>query len=214
MLFELLNATWETVYMTVLSGMIASLLGIPLGVILFSTNHHALFKNTLLHRTLGAITNIVRSVPFVIFMIAVIPLTHFIVGSSIGTLAAIVPLSLSATPFVARLIENALAEVNKGLLEMGAAMGATPFQIIKKILLPEAAPGIIHALTLTLITLVGYTAMAGTIGGGGLGALAINYGYQRFDTLVMIETVVLLIVIVQLIQTLGNLLANRLLARR
>ncbi len=214
MLFELAHATWETLYMTLLSGVIGSIVGVPLGIVLFCTGNPKLWKNTLAYRTLGAIINITRSIPFIILMIAVIPLTFLIMGTSIGTTAAIVPLSLAAMPFIARLIEAALHEVDKGLIEAASAMGATAMQMITKVLLPEAMPSIINALTLTLITLVGYSAMAGAIGGGGLGALAINYGYQRFNTTVMIETVILLIFIVQVIQMLGDQLSKRLLAKR
>ncbi len=214
MLFELARATAETLYMTFLSGIIGSIVGIPLGILLFCTGNAKLWKNAPAYRALGAIINITRSIPFIILMIAVIPFTLMIMGTSIGTTAAIVPLSLSAMPFIARLIEGALHEVDKGIIEAASAMGATTFQMIQKVLLPEALPGIINALTLTLITLVGYSAMAGAIGGGGLGALAINYGYQRFNTGVMIETVVLLILIVQAIQMLGNQLVKRILIRR
>ncbi len=214
MLFELINATGETLYMTLAAGLIGSIIGLPLGVILYCAGSAQLWHSLRLHRALSFLINITRSIPFIILMIAVIPFTYFIVGTSIGTTASIVPLSLAATPFIARLIENALQEVNKGLVEAASAMGATSFHMITKVLLPEALPGIIHAFTLTLITLVGYSAMAGAMGGGGLGALAINYGYQRFNIPVMAETVIILVVIVQAIQMLGDKLAKCLLHKR
>lgn len=208
MLSQLLNASWETAYMVLLSGLIATLLGLPIGVLLATTRKHGILANRVVNAALSAIVNVMRSIPFIILMIAVIPLTRILVGTSIGTVAAIVPLSLGATPFIARLIENAVADLPYGLTEAGLAMGATPSQIIKRILLPEALPNIIHSITITLITLVGYSAMAGAIGGGGLGSLAINYGYQRFDVMVMLVTIVILVVFVQLLQWLGDRIAQ------
>lgn len=209
MLFELLNATWETLYMVFISGAIAVLFGIPLGVILFITRDKNILANKYSYLSLGFIVNAVRSIPFIILLVAIIPFTRLIVGTSIGTTAAIVPLSIAAIPFVARIIETALSEIPGGLIEAGLAMGATIFQIISKILIPEALPGIISGITLTLIALVGYSAMAGAIGGGGLGDLAIRYGYQRFDIAVMIETIIVLLVMVQGIQYLGDRLMKR-----
>jgi D-methionine transport system permease protein len=209
MLFELLNATWETIYMVFISGGIAVLFGIPLGVILFITRKNNILASHYTHLSLGFAVNWVRSIPFIILLVAIIPFTRLIVGTSIGTTAAIVPLSISAIPFVARIVETALAEIASGLIEAGMAMGATPLQIIYKILIPEAMPGIISGVTLTLIALVGYSAMAGAIGGGGLGDLAIRYGYQRFDVRVMIETIIILLIMVQVIQYLGDKLVKQ-----
>lgn len=205
----LLNATFETVYMVILAGTIATLLGLPLGIILYSTRQGSFLEKVTLHRILDAIVNITRSIPFIILMIAVIPFTRFIVGTSIGTIAAIVPLSLCAIPFIARVIENALLEVNKGLIEAAISMGATHPQIIQKVLIPEALPGMINGLTLAAVSLIGYSAMAGAVGGGGLGDLAIRYGYHRFDTTMMLTTLVIMIILVQLIQWVGDTLAKR-----
>lgn len=204
LLYELAIATWQTIYMVLVSGIIASLFGIPMGVILLTTRQHGLLEQTTMNRLLAGFVNALRSIPFIILLVAIIPLTRFLVGTSIGTTAAIVPLSIAAIPFVARLVENRLSEVPYGLVEAGLAMGATSTQIIFKILLPEAAPGIINGITITLITLIGYSAMAGAVGGGGLGDLAIRYGYQRFDVAVMVYTVVILIVLVQLMQFFGD----------
>ncbi len=206
----LFNGTLETLYMVFLSGLIAMLGGIPLGVLLMTTQRQGILQNRLVNQGMGAITNIVRSIPFIILLVALIPLTRLLIGSSIGTNAAVVPLSIGAIPFVARIVESALMEVSPGLIEAGFAMGARPRQIIKKVLLPEAMPAIINGMTLTLITLVGYSAMAGAVGGGGLGAVAINYGYQRFDTMIMLVTVIILVIIVQLIQFLGDFIVKKL----
>lgn len=205
----ILYALLETLYMVGVSGAIAALLGIPLGVLLSVLKPGGLLEHKKLHRCLNAIANIIRSIPFIILVVAIIPLTRLIVGTSIGDNAAIVPLALGAIPFVARIVENALQEIHPGLIEAGQAMGASPLQIIIKILLPEALANMINGMTLTLITLVGYSAMAGVVGAGGLGYLAISYGYQRFDVRVMIITVVLLVVLVQLLQTTGDRLAKR-----
>jgi D-methionine transport system permease protein len=209
-LFLLNNATLETVYMVIISSIIAMLAGIPLGIILYVTRKKNILEHTALHQTLAAIVNMTRSIPFVILMVAVIPFTRLLVGSSIGTNAAIVPLSLCAIPFVARIAENAFMEVNTGLIEAATAMGATPWQIIKKVLVPEALPSIVNGLTLTIVSLVGYSAMAGAIGGGGLGDLAIRYGYQRFDVSMMLITIAIMIIMVQIIQWAGDILTKRL----
>ena len=206
----LLKATWETVCMVLSAGLFATLAGIPLGAILYATREGRPWAKPKWHNTLSLIVNITRSVPFIILMIALIPLTRLIVGTSIGMSAAIVPLAIGAIPFYARLAESALNDVPYGLVETGLAMGATPTQVISRVLFPEALPGLINGITITLITLIGYSAMAGTIGGGGLGALAINYGYQRFDTEIMIATVVILIVLVQLIQMFGDWVVHKL----
>ncbi len=208
LLNELLQASIETIWMVVFSGLIAALLGIPVAVLLLTTRPGGLLQNAMVYRGLSLLVNIARSIPFIILMIAIIPMTRFLVGTSIGTAAAIVPLSLAAIPFVARVVEGALLEVPSGLQETGMVFGASVWQIIYKIILPEALPGIINALTITMITLVGYSAMAGAVGAGGLGNLAINYGYQRFDIQVMIWTIVVLVVMVQIIQMIGDRLAR------
>ena len=199
----------ETLYMVALSTLLASLLGIPLGVFLFVTRHPLLTPSPLLHRISDSITNILRSIPFIILLIALIPITRFLVGTSIGTTASIVPLTIAAIPFVARVIDNALDERPFGLLEAGLAMGASTWQIVRFMLLPESLAAIIHGITLTMINLVAYSAMAGAIGGGGLGDLAIRYGYQRFDSQVMLATIVILVLLVQIIQSLGDYCAHR-----
>ncbi|QUJ66879.1 ABC transporter permease [Photobacterium sp. GJ3] len=205
----LTEALGETLVMVFASGVIGFAVGIPLGVALHLTKPKGLVANPGLNKTLGAIVNIGRSIPFIILLVAIIPFTRFVVGSSIGTAAAIVPLTVGAIPFIARLVEGALLEVPGGLVEAAQAMGATPAQIIRKVLLPEAMPGIINAATITLVTLVSYSAMAGTVGGGGLGDVGIRYGYQRFDGTVMMITVVMLVVLVQLIQSAGDHLVRR-----
>lgn len=205
----LVNASLETLYMVAIASIIATILGLPLGVILFVTRKGNILENTAAHQILAVIVNVTRSIPFIILMIAVIPLTRFLIGSSIGTNAAIVPLSLSAVPFVARVVENALLEVNKGLIEAAIAMGATYHQIIRKVLIPEALPGIINGITLTIISLIGYSAMAGAIGGGGLGDLAVRYGYQRFDIGMMLMTIIIMIGLVQIIQFIGDAIAKK-----
>ncbi|MFT3963628.1 methionine ABC transporter permease [Propionivibrio sp.] len=199
----------ETLLMVGLSGLIGALLGIPLGVTLNVTEAHGILPHPLFNRVLGLLVNAVRSTPFIILLVAVIPFTRLVTGSSIGTGAAIVPLTIAATPFVARLVESALREVDAGLVEAAQAMGATNGQIIGKVLLPEAFPGIIAGLTITLVSLVGYSAMAGAVGGGGLGDLGIRYGYQRFLPEVMAAVVLILIAFVQIVQSLGDRLVLR-----
>lgn len=206
----LVNGTWETIYMVGVAGIISIIGGVPLGVILLTTRKNSILQNKLTHWILASIVNIVRSIPFIILLVAIVPFTRLLVGTSIGTTAAMVPLALGAIPFVARIVESALAEVSSGLIEAGLAMGATPLQIIIKILLPEAMPAMINGITITLITLVGYSAMAGAVGGGGLGAVAINYGYQRYDVNIMIGTIIILIVLVYIIQWVGDWLSKRL----
>lgn len=210
MLALLAKSLWETTYMVAISGMISALVGIPLGIFLITTDKGHILENTSLNKCIGVIVNAARSTPFIILMVAIIPLTRLLVGTSIGTTAAIVPLSLAAIPYVARIIESALKEVDFGVIEAAQAMGATPLEIIKKVLIPEALPAIILGMTLTIINLIGYSAMAGTIGGGGLGDLAIRYGYQRFRADIMLITVVILIGQVQLVQSTGDYLARRL----
>ena len=206
----LTKALGETIYMVVVSMAIASAVGVPLGVLLHTTAKGQILENVVINQTVGSVVNAVRSIPFIILMVAIIPLTRFIVGSAIGTTAAIVPLVIASIPFIGRQVETSLKEVPSGLVEAAQAMGATPFQIISRVLLPEAMPGIVSQLTTVIIALVGESAMAGAIGGGGLGDLAIRYGYQRFRPEVMLATVVVLIVLVQLVQFVGNTLAKRL----
>ena len=196
--------------MVVVSMAIASAVGVPLGVLLHTTAKGQILENIVVNQTVGSVVNAVRSIPFIILMVAIIPLTRLLVGSAIGTTAAIVPLVIASIPFIGRQVETSLKEVPAGLVEAAEAMGATPAQIITKVLLPEAMPGIVAQLTTVIIALVGESAMAGAIGGGGLGDLAIRYGYQRFRPEVMLATVVVLIVLVQLVQLAGNTLAKRL----
>jgi D-methionine transport system permease protein len=210
MLALLLKSLWETTYMVAVSGMISAFVGIPLGIILITTDKGHILENIKINKVLGVFVNATRSTPFIILMVAIIPLTRLLAGTSIGTNAAIVPLSIAAIPFVARIIESALKEVDYGVIEAAQAMGASPLEIIRKVLLPEASPAIILGMTLTIINLIGYSAMAGTIGGGGLGDLAIRYGYQRFRADIMLITVVILIGQVQIVQSTGDYLARRL----
>ena len=206
----LIKSFWETGYMVVASTVLASLIGIPLGIILTVTRNGYILPNAVINSVLGVIVNATRSTPFIILMVAIIPLTRMLVGSSIGTTAAIVPLTISAAPFIARVIESSLLEIDHGVIEAAQSMGASPMQIIYKVLLPEALHSIVLGITLAVIALIGYSAMAGVLGGGGLGDLAIRYGYQRFQPDVMIVTVVILILMVQLIQFIGDTLSKKL----
>jgi D-methionine transport system permease protein len=213
LLYELITSFAQTIYMVGISGLLSALLGLPLGIVLFTTRSGGLLEHRMLNTCINAIINGTRSLPFIILLIAIIPLTRLIVGTSIGTNAAIVPLTLGAIPFFARLVENDIMEIPTGLIEAGKVMGASPLQIIRMILIPEALPGLINSFTVTLITLVGYSAMAGTVGGGGLGDLAIRYGYQRFDVRIMVITIITLIILVQLVQFTGELISKRYLHR-
>ena len=206
----LTKALGETVYMVLVSMAIASIIGVPLGVLLYTTDKGQILESPILNKIVGSVVNAIRSIPFIILMVAIIPFTRFLVGSAIGTTAAIVPLVVASIPFIGRQVETSLKEVPAGLIEAALSMGATPVQIISKVLLPEAMPSIVAQLTTVIIALVGESAMAGAIGGGGLGDLAIRYGYQRFRPEVMLATVVVLIILVQLVQFLGNLLSKRL----
>lgn len=206
----LMKALGETVYMVAVSMAVATAIGVPLGVLLSTTGKGGILEARAFNKTLGAVVNAIRSIPFIILMVAIIPLTRLIVGTAIGTTAAMVPLIIAAVPFIGRQVETSLTEVPYGLVEAALSMGATPLQIIRRVLLPEAMPSIVAQLTTVIISLVGESAMAGAIGGGGLGDLAIRYGYQRFRPDVMIATVVILIILVQLVQFAGNLLAKRL----
>ncbi|QHJ69996.1 methionine ABC transporter permease [Planococcus halotolerans] len=206
---QILEALWETIYMTGVAFLFSLIIGFVLGLLLVVTRKGHLLENEPVSKVLNVIINIFRSVPFIILMVAIIPLTRIIVGTSIGTAAAIVPLVFYAGPYIARLIENSLLEVDKGVIEAAQAMGASPFQIVFRFLIPEALSSLVLALTIAIVGLIGASAMAGAIGGGGLGDLAITYGYQRFDTLVMFVTVAILVVLVQGVQSGGNLLSRR-----
>ena len=206
----LTKALGETIYMVIVSMAISTAIGVPLGVLLHVTSKGKILDAPMVNRTVGAAVNAVRSIPFIILMVAIIPLTRLIVGSAIGTTAAMVPLVIASVPFIGRQVETSLREVPHGLIEAALAMGATPMQIITRVLLPESMPGIVSQLTTVIIALVGESAMAGAIGGGGLGDLAIRYGYQRFRPDIMIATVVIRIVLVQFVQFAGNSLAARL----
>lgn len=206
----LISALWETVLMTVASGVISLVAGLPLGLALVVTARGGIAENLWINRVLGAIVNAFRSIPFIILLVALIPLTRLIVGTALGTWAAIVPLAIAATPYYARIAEVSLREVDRGLIEAVRAMGGNRWTIIREVLVPEALPGIVSGFTVTLVTLIGASAMAGAIGAGGLGDLAIRYGYQRFETTVMIAVVIVLIILVCGIQWLGDQLVARL----
>ena len=210
---ELINliagAAGETIYMVAVSILIGTAFGLPLGIFLATSGRGELFQSVLLNRVIGAVVNAARSTPFIILVVAIIPLTRLITGTSIGTTAAIVPLTLSVVPFIARITETAIREVDGGLIEASQAMGATPLQIVFKVLIPEALPGITLGITLSIVSLIGYSAMVGAVGGGGLGDVGIRFGYQRFMPEVMLVVVVVLIVLVQVVQTVGEVLARR-----
>ena len=204
------KALGETVYMVVVSMIVATIIGVPLGVLLHTTSKGQILESPAVNRVVGAVVNAVRSIPFIIMLVAIIPFTRLLVGTAIGTTAAMVPLVIAAIPFIGRQVETSLKEVPFGLVEAAQSMGATPAQIIWKVLLPESMSSIVAQLTTVIISLVGESAMAGAVGGGGLGDLAIRYGYQRFRPEIMLATVIILIVLVQLVQFVGNTLAKRL----
>jgi D-methionine transport system permease protein len=204
------NSTGETLYMVAVAALIATVFGLPLGVFLATSGKGELFAAPWVNRVLGVIVNATRSTPFIILVVAIIPFTRLIAGTSIGTNAAIVPLTIAATPFIARLIEGAIREVDQGLIEAARAFGASPLQIVRKVLIPEALPGIVLGLTLAVVSLLGFSAMVGAVGGGGLGDLGIRYGYQRFMPEMMLAVVVVLIVLVQAVQSIGDRLARHL----
>lgn len=210
LLSSLWSSTLETFYMVSVSSVLAALFGLPLGLLLVITEPRGFLSNPAVNRVLGSIVNVGRSLPFIILLVAIIPLTRLIVGTTIGSTAALVPLTLSAIPFFARVSETSLLEVDRGLIEAAESMGCNYWQIIVKVLIPESLPSLVLGLTLMVIGLIGYSAMAGIVGGGGLGDLAIRYGYQRFDTKVMLITVVLLIALVQAVQFVGDTIAQRL----
>jgi D-methionine transport system permease protein len=205
---ELNKAFLETLYMVAISLLVAIIAGLPLGILLFITDRGLFLENTTVKSVLGFVVNMVRSIPFVILLVGLLPLTKLITGTTIGPTAASVSLSVAAIPFFARIVETSLREIDKGVIEAAVAVGATPWMIIKDVLLPEARPGIVHGITITTISLVGYSAMAGIVGGGGIGDLAIRFGYYRYDNTVMITTIVILICLVQMIQFAGDRIAR------
>lgn len=206
----LITGTQDTLIMTAVSTIVAMLVGIPLGITLVVTGKGHILENAAVNKLLGVIINATRSIPFIILMVAIIPFTRIIAGTSIGTTAACVPLTVAAIPFLARLVETSIKEINFGVIEAAQSMGASPLQIIRKVLLPEALPTIVDNVTVLIVNLISYSAMAGAIGGGGLGDIAIRYGYQRFQGDVMLATIVILIVLVQLVQMVGDTLSKRL----
>ena len=211
------GSTLQTLSMVFFSTLFSLMLGLPLGVLLFVTGEEeqgGIIPLPLLNSILGRVVNVLRSFPFIILMILLFPLSRLLIGTSIGTAATIVPLSIAAAPFVARVIETALKEVDPGVVQAARAMGSTNFQIVRKVLIPEAMPSLISGVALTIINLIGYSAMAGAIGGGGLGDLAIRYGYQRFRGDIMLVAVIIILALVEIVQIIGNRLSARLLARR
>lgn len=204
---KILFATWETIYMTIISTALAYLGGLPLGIILVVTSRNHILENAVVNQSLGAVINAFRSLPFIILLIFIIPFTRLVAGTYIGTTATIVPLTVAAIPFVARLVETSLKEIEWGLIEAALSMGASPMQIIAKVLVPEAMPSLVRGVAITTINLIGYSAMAGIVGGGGLGTLAYYFGYQRYMFSILLITAVLLIVLVQGLQILGDTLA-------
>ncbi|WP_026729651.1 methionine ABC transporter permease MetI [Flavobacterium denitrificans] len=205
----LVKGTWETIVMTFVSGFFGFLLGLPTGILLFLTRKNQILEQSVLNRTLSVLVNIFRSIPFIILIVWMIPFTRAIVGTSIGVSAALVPLSIGAAPFIARLVENSLLSLPSGLIEAARALGATPFQIVYKVLLPEALPSLINAASITLITLVGYSAMGGAVGAGGLGQVGYQYGYIGYDAVTMNSVLGLLVILVFLIQFAGDRLSKR-----
>ncbi|MDR2661519.1 MAG: ABC transporter permease [Treponema sp.] len=208
------KSTLETIHMTFFSTFFASLLGFPLGTLLYASSPAGLIPRRLLYNVLSRLVNIFRSLPFIILMILLIPLSRLIIGTSIGPTAVIIPLSIAAAPFVARIVETALSEVDSGVLLAARAMGSTNTQIIRKVLIPETLPALISGLALTIINLIGYSAMAGAIGGGGLGDLAIRYGYYRFRIDVTIAAVIIILILVEAVQLTGTVISRALLAKR
>ena len=204
----LINGFKETLYMTLVSSLIAYIFGLPMGVLLVITDKGHIFENKLINRILGTLINILRSVPFLILLIAVIPITRFITGTTLGSTATIVPLVIGSAPFIARLVEGSLKELDSGIIEAAHSMGANNWQIIIKVLLPESLPSLIQGAAIAVTTILGYSAMTGFVGGGGLGDLAIKYGYYRYQTGTMLITVILLVLIVQFFQEVGIQLAS------
>ncbi|MBQ1801602.1 MAG: ABC transporter permease [Lachnobacterium sp.] len=205
----LLDGVAETLYMTIVGTFAAYILGIPLGVLLYVTSKEGIRPNKVVYGLFGAVINVIRSIPFLILLVALIPVTRLIVGTSVGTNATIVPLVIGAAPFVARMIESSLLEVDNGVIEAAQSMGASNFQIVKKVLLPEAKPSLLTGSTIAITTILGYSALAGFVGGGGLGATALNYGYTRYQTDVMLITVAVLVIIVQVFQEVGMFIVRK-----
>jgi len=209
MILLLFKGAWETIIMTFVSGFFGFVIGLPTGVMLFMTRKGQVLENRGLNNTVSVIVNIFRSIPFIILIVWMIPFTRMLVGTSIGVEAALVPLSIGAAPFIARMVENSLIEVPHGLVEAARAMGATPFQIVYKVLLPEALPSLINTASITLITLVGYSAMGGAVGAGGLGQIGYQYGYVGYDVTVMNTVLVSLVTLVFFIQFTGDFIAKK-----
>ena len=209
-----LSSTGETLLMVLFSTVFSVLIGFPLGIILYITGPQGIIPKKILNQVLSRIIDVLRSFPFVILMIVLLPFTRFVLGKAIGTAATIIPLSIAAAPFVARVIETSLIEIDPGVITAAKAMGSTNWQIIYKVLVPEVLPSVVSGITLTVINLISYSAMAGTLGGGGLGDLAIRYGYQRFRTDIMTAAVIVIIIMVALIQFLGTKLANHIIKKR
>lgn len=205
----IIQATGESLFMVTVAASLGTLFGLPIGVFLATSRKGELFAAPAANAVLGVVVNATRSTPFIILVVAIIPFTRLIAGTSIGSGAAIVPLTLAATPFIARLVEGAIRDVDSGLIETASSFGATPLQVVLKVLIPEALPGLVLALTLAVVSLLGYSAMVGAVGGGGLGDLGIRYGYQRFMPDMMLAVVVVLIALVQTVQTIGDYLARR-----
>lgn len=210
----LLNATGETLYMVLLAALFTVAIGLPVGVLLFLTRPKGILPNRAISLLLNTLVNTGRALPFVVLLIALIPFTRLLVGTTLGSTAAIVPITLGAFPFFARIVENALDEVDRGRIEAVVSMGGTLWHIVSRVLLPEALPALVAGITLTIVMLIGFSAMAGVVGGGGLGDLAIRYGYQRFDNQIMAATIVVLLALVMLIQKLGDRLVRSLAYRR
>lgn len=206
---EINKAFFETLYMVGISIVFAILIGMPLGILLFVTDQDLVLKNRFLKMVLGIVTNLVRSIPFIILLVFILPFTDFLIGTKIGPTAASVPLSVAAIPFFARIVESSAREIDGGVIEAAVSVGASPWMIIKDIIIPEIKPGVVSGLTITIISLIGYSAMAGTVGGGGIGDLAIRYGYYRYDNGIMYSTVIILIVLVQVVQYSGDLIAKK-----
>lgn len=210
MIKEMGNGILQTLYMTLFSTLCAYIIGLPVGVVLWATDKKGLWPGKkLVNSVLGFIVNILRSIPFIILLIMLLPFTQWLIGTTLGTTATVVPLVVCAAPFIARMVESSLKEVPAGVIEASRAMGTSNFRIIIKTMLPEALPSLISGATITLTTILGYTAMAGYVGGGGLGSIAVNYGYYRYNTPVMLVTVLLMVIIVQLFQLIGSFIEKK-----
>jgi len=205
----IIQGTFETLYMTIASTFLAYVIGLPMGVLLVTSDSEGIVPMNLTNKILNVVVNITRSIPFLILLIAVIPFTRLITGTSIGSTATIVPLVIAASPFIARLVESSIKEVDKGIIEASLSMGASPFQIVTKVMIPEAKPSLIIGAAIATTTILGYSAMAGIVGGGGLGDIAIRFGYYRYETGVMVVTVVLLVLVVQIFQEVGMKIAQK-----